>query len=136
MAGNRLLTVFPPALLGFKDEASAFVEIDAAVANPVAGLAERYGPLENVVVQFGFRAGRFGTFDAYDLAKFRQEQGIVGAFRTAGAAAPARDKFFDRFRSIAHNPEFAQRRSMGKNCQMTNRKQPDLFGPGETLQPT
>ena len=86
--------LFFDALLGFTNEGSAFVEVDAAEGLGAVWVLEDDAAFEDVGVGivFGARGVRVG--DGEDVAELAEEEGVVGALGAAGVL-PAIDEGLD-----------------------------------------
>jgi hypothetical protein len=79
----------PAALLGLKDEGTALIEIDASARRGTVRFAKSNGALESIGVQLCVMRGLIGARHLQHIAKFRQEQRVIGAFLPAVAGRPA-----------------------------------------------
>ena len=101
------------ALLGFEDEAAAFVEIDETSAGEAGRVTERYGALEDVVILAGVRDGRVGPRDFQVVAEFGEEERVVRPFG-GGRVLPPLDEWMrrhDKFRVFLFNESLTGRRA-------------------------
>lgn len=71
------------ALLGFEDEAAAFVEVNAAIGLGAVGVGEDDAALEDVGVDVIVGARGVGVWDVEDIAQLAEEQGVIRSLGTA-----------------------------------------------------
>lgn len=106
--GRLVIALSRPGLLGFENEATALVEVDAQGGGEPLGLAPLHAALEDVIVGPSVVAGRVRTRQLKSFAEFRQEHLIVRALCPAARMTPALDKGFDIQRSPSPQPATAR----------------------------
>ncbi len=89
VVGEFLAAALLPALLGFENEATLLVEIDAARGECAVAVRLLHDPFEDVIVFFRRGGGRVGALHPEDVAQLRQEQAVVGALLAAFATLPS-----------------------------------------------
>lgn len=72
------------ALLGFKDEVGAAVEVDAALRGGAVEVVEGDGFFEDVGVAVVFSAGGIGAGNVEEVAELGEEELVVGALGGSG----------------------------------------------------
>ena len=85
-------------MLGFENEAAAFVEVDAAGGDGAVALVELDVALEDVGVLRDVGLGGLGLGDSELIAELREEQAVVGPLG-GGGFLPVVDEFVERFGS-------------------------------------